>query len=100
MRTAAMGMIVIIILGIMGCGGSEQSQINRARLVANENRKLTQQVEQKDKRIAELESELAKVKAESKAQTEQLQAGSSQVLGEMMIRNQQLQAEIERLKGQ
>lgn len=99
MRVAAIGLGLILVLGMMGCGASESSQINRARLVANENRKLVGQLEEKDKRIAELEAELAKVQAESKEQIEQLQASSSDIIGQMMIQQQELQAEIERLKS-
>ena len=99
MKIAAGAIVLAVSLWMMGCAEAESSQIARARLIANENRKLLQQIEQKDRRIAELEAELAKVTEDSARQIEQLNAASSEIIGTMILQQQQLQAELDRLKG-
>ena len=100
MRSLCAVLAFMIVLGIAGCAQSERSQINKARLVANENRKLTAEIEQKDKRITELETELAKLKADTQKQLEELNQNTAAVFESMAAMQQELQAENERLKKQ
>lgn len=83
---------------LAGCNGAGGSDVAKARLVAVENRKLTQQIQEKDQRIAQLEAELAQVKAESQAQLEQVNKATNEILGPLMLQVQELKAENERLK--
>lgn len=103
MRLYMAGLAVILITAasfLAGCNGSGGSDVTKARLVAVENRKLTQQIQEKDQRIAELEAELEKLKTETKAQIDQVNKATSDILGPMMEMQQELQAENERLKKQ
>lgn len=85
---------------LAGCNSASGSDVAKARLVAVENRKLTQQIQEKDQRIAQLEAELAKLKAETKAQIEQLNEATNDILEPLMTHVQELQAENEQLKKQ
>jgi uncharacterized small protein (DUF1192 family) len=83
---------------LAGCNGAGDSDTTRARLIAVENRKLTQQVQEQSQRIAQLEAELARVKKETQEQIEQVNKATGEILGPLMTMHQELQAENERLK--
>jgi outer membrane murein-binding lipoprotein Lpp len=93
------GLALLVVFGLAGCASSESSQLNKARIIANENRKLTQQIEQKDKRIAELEAQVEQLKADTEKKIQQLNESSNAVIDELITKHRELEAEIERLKG-
>ena len=51
---------VLSVLFLTGCQESDSSQIRRARLVANENLQLQENLKEKDQQIEELKSALEK----------------------------------------
>jgi septal ring factor EnvC (AmiA/AmiB activator) len=103
MRVCVAGLLVVAAAGailLAGCGGSSSADITKARLIAIENRKLTQKVQEQSQRIAELEAELENVKQESQALIDQVNKATGEILEPMILMQQQLQEENERLKKQ
>jgi len=92
--------IMLAMAGVLlsGCNGAGGTDTAKARLIAVENRKLAQQVQEKDQRIAQLEAELEKLKTETQAQIEQVNKATGEILAPLMEMHQFLGEENEKLK--
>lgn len=101
---------VMALLLLAGCQESESSQIQRARLVGNENLHLKKQLAAKDAEIEQLKKDIETIKAEKDAETQKFGETNiriMQIVAETENRNQtlsqenqQLKAELEKLKNQ
>ena len=98
------------VLLVAGCQESESSQIQRARLVGNENIQLKKQLAAKDAEIAQLKKDIEQLKADQAAETMKagetniqimrIVAETEQQKAKLQAENTQLKAELEKLKTQ
>lgn len=105
-----MFMAILGILLLAGCQESESSQIRRARLVANENLQLKQNLKEKDKQIEELKTQIETLEVEKAKVIEQSGEASIKTLRMLLesekraeaivIENRKLEEELEKLKAQ
>ena len=101
-RTLATLLLVgIPVVLLASCHESESNMIQRARIVANENMKLKDQLEEKDKQIAKLQEQIEQIKAERDKINQQ--AGDTnirvmQIVAETEKKNEALSKENEALK--
>ena len=96
MVIAAMGL-----LWLTGCQKSGNTQIRRARLVANENIQLKKQLQDKDKQIEDLKKEIEEVQAKNAKEHEEFgntTLKTLQMLADIENNNQALTLENEKLK--
>ncbi len=99
----SVGLFFCVTLLASGCAEpqADDALIRRARLVADENIELRKQLEQKDRRIAQLEQELQDAHEEMLRITEQTGRNTRRLLeitAEAERRAEQLREENERLK--
>jgi hypothetical protein len=96
--------LFILIVGVLlltGCQESDASQIRRARLVANENLQLKQDLEDKEQQIENLKKQIEEIEAKNAEEHEKFgntTLKTLQMLSETEIRNQALTLENEKLK--
>jgi cell division protein FtsB len=105
MATIASGMFLFA-----GCQESDASQIRRARLVANENIQLKKQLQEKDQQIEELKKQIEQIETESAEAIEKSGEASGKTLRllleseksneALILENERLKEEIEKLKAQ
>lgn len=98
---ATLLLVGLAVVLLAGCQESESDMIQRARIVANQNMKLENQLEQKDQQIAELQEQVEQLKAENDRITQE--SGDTnfkvmQIVLESEKRNEALQKENEALK--
>ena len=104
--------IVVSVMGILllaGCQESESSQIRKARLVGNENLQLKQDLEEKDKQIEELTTQIEALEVKNAKVIEQSGEASIKTLRMLLesekraeaivIENRKLEKELEKLKA-
>ena len=85
--------LMVILGGCAGSGGSESAQINRARMVGNENLKLKKQLSAKDGVIKDLEKKIAALKVE-KAKISKDCGDTNLKIMQMMAKNEKRNEEL------
>ena len=103
-----MRQIVLIILIVLlsvplltGCQESQAGQIRRARVIANENIELKQELKEKDEQIADLQKQIEEMEAKSAEQDKKFgetTLKTLKMLSESEVKYQALSAENEKLK--
>lgn len=97
-------LMILLALGALlltGCQESESSQIQRARIVANENLQLKEQLDEKDQQIADLKKEIERIETEAAKKVEttgETIINSMRILLESEKQNEALRLENETLK--
>ena len=104
------GITVLGLWTLSGCQESDASQIRRARLVANENIQLKKQLEEKDQQIEKLKKQILEIEEKTAKSVEQ--AGNTSIKSmrllleseknneALILENQKLEDELEKLKAQ
>lgn len=102
--------LLLLALTAAGCQESESTQVQKARIIANENMNLKKQLQAKDLRIKELEEQIGRVEAERDKSTEdfgnthfellELVSNTQKQNVVLGAENQALKAELEKLRGQ
>ena len=96
--------LFVSLLGVLllaGCQESESTQIRRARVVANENLQLKQDLKEKDQQIEELKKQIEEIEAKNAKEHEKFgntTIKTLQMLSQTENRNQALTLENEKLK--